>query len=172
MAKDKKAPVVRRRRARQQEMSGFGPLMLIAISALALFNHHAAIITVVGIVPTIVLGFTGKGEYKAQRLQCVAFANLAGTMPFAGQAISRSLSWEMIIGDVINLVAMWGGAAIGYALIYVGPLVAAFILQAMNQDRLKKIAQQRQALIELWGSDVLGDKDEPKKPAPGPTRPN
>lgn len=170
MAKAKKKSTFHRRRRPRQEMSGFGPLLLIGMSALALYDYNAAIIAAVGIVPTIVLGFTGKGEYKSQRLQCVAFANLGGTIPFVAESMSGRMPIERYIGDPITLVAMWGGAAIGYALIYVGPLVAAYVLQSMNQDRLKKIAQQRQGLLELWGSEVLGDKDEPAKPTPGALR--
>jgi len=73
---------------------------------------------------------------------------------------------QVVIRDIFNIVAMFGSAAIGYALIYVGPMVASFVLQSLNQDRVKKITQQRQALVDLWGHEVLGDKDEvaPKGP--------
>ncbi len=159
MAQEKKKRVVRRRRRSQEEMSGFGPLLVLAIAGLAFYSLDAAILALVGVVPTIVLGFTGKGEYRAEKLQCVGFSNFAGVIPFLPQAASRG--WEaVILGDLITILLMFGSAAIGYALVYVGPMVAAFVQQGMNEDRLKKIAQQKQALVDLWSHEVLGEKEE------------
>lgn len=159
MTKKQKKPVVRRRRAPQREMSAFGPFLMFGLVITAVINHHAAIVATIGLVPTIVLGFTGRGEHKSQRLQCVGYTNLAGVLPFIPLVIARNDS-QVVIGDIFNIVAMFGSAAIGYALLYVGPMVASYILQSMNQDRVKKIAQQRQMLVDLWGHEVLGDKDE------------
>lgn len=159
MAKEKrKTPVVRRRR-RQQEVSGFGPLLIIGMAASAFYSINAAIIMAIGIVPTIVLGFTGKGEFRAEKLQCVGFCNIAGVLPFMVQAKMRG-GWDFVVGDIMNLLLMYGSAAIGYALVYVGPLVAAFVIQGMNDDRLKKIATQKQSIVDLWSHEVLGDKEE------------
>lgn len=164
MAKNKKPPAVRRRRRPKQEISGFGPMMVVALAASALYSIDAAIIMSIGILPTIVLGFTAKGDHKSERLQCVGFCNVAGVIPFMVHAKARG--WEFIIGDIFNFVLMIGAAAIGYALVYVGPMVAAFVLQGLNEDRNKKIVQQKQMLVDLWSHEVLGDKEE-KKPQEG-----
>lgn len=166
MAKKKKKPMVaRRKRSSGNDTMGVGVLILIAVACLTLFSSSAAIVMAVGLVPTIVLSFTIKGELKSPRLQCVAYANVAGVLPFVKQAWGTSSpNLERLISDPINLVAMLGSAAIGYALLYVGPVVASYILQGMSADRLKTIAQQRQALVDLWSSDVLGDKEEEKAP--------
>ena len=159
MVQEKKKAVVRRRRRSSEEMSGFGPLLIIGVAAVAFYSIDAAIVALVGIVPTIVLGFTGKGLYKAERLQCVGFSNIAGVLPFLQQAKMRG--WEFVIlGDMVSILLMFGSAAIGYALVYVGPMVAAFVLQGMNEDRLKKISQQKQNLVDLWSHEVLGEKEE------------
>ncbi len=164
MAKKKTPVAVRRRRRPKQEISGFGPMMVVALAASALYSIDAAITLAIGVVPTIVLGFTGKGDHKSERLQCVGFCNVAGVIPFMVQAKARG--WEFVAGDIFNIVLMFGAAAIGYALVYVGPLVAAFVLQGLNEDRTKKITQQKQMLVDLWSHEVLGDKEE-KKPQEG-----
>lgn len=161
----RRKPAIRRRRQPRQEMAGFAPLLIVGLAAMAIFNMDAAIVATVGLVPTIVLGFTGKGEFKTERLQCVGFCNFAGVLPFVPPAMSRG--WEVVFGDIINIVAMFGAAAIGYALVYVGPMVAAFVLQGLNQDRLKKIAQQRQSLVDMWSHEVLGDREEVPQPQKG-----
>jgi hypothetical protein len=145
-------------------MSGFFPLLVIGLGAAALFSPALSILIAVGIIPTIVLGVTGKGEYKSQRLQCLAYANIAGVVPSAAQVWQRPQYVESLITDPINLVVMWGAAVFGYGLIYIGPQIAAYILQALSQDRVKKIMQERQTLVETWGPDVLGEKE--KAPAP------
>ncbi len=155
-----KKPMKMRRRRPQQEMSGFLPLLLIGLVLIGLFSWQIAVLFVVGLAPTIVLSITGKGVYKAQKLQCVAFCNIAGIIPFALQVWNRPREFAEVVSNPINLVAMFGAAAIGYALIYVGPMIAAQVLQTVAKERLKTIAQQRQALLEVWGPDVLGDQNE------------
>lgn len=163
MAKKNKAPIVRRRRQRQ-EVSAFGPLFFTGLAAIGFISWQVAVLVAFGLVPTIVLAFTGKGSNKSLRLQCVTFANLSGVIAFVPQVWSRPTQLEAIVTDPINLVMMWGSASIGYMLIYVGPIVATHILQGMAQDKIKQITQQRQALVEAWGPEVLGDKDDAPKP--------
>ena len=155
-----KLPMKMRRRRKQQETGGFFPLLTVGLIGIALFSWQVSVLFMVGLLPTIVLAITGKGEFRSQKLQCVGFSNIAGILPFAVQVWSRPRQFAEIVFDPINLVAMLGSAAIGYALLYVGPMIAAQILQVMAQDKLKQVAQQRQALIELWGPEVLGGNEE------------
>lgn len=161
MAKKKKATPMRMRRRlnNRQEMSAFGPLLVAGLIGLAIFSPSAALLAVVGLAPTIVLGLTAKGVNKAERVQCVGFMNIAGTLPFIAQVVSRPNELLFMLTNPINLATMYFAAAVGYALIYIGPMVAAMILQSMAQERIKSINQQRQGLIELWGPEVIGDKN-------------
>lgn len=166
MAKQRKKVRYRRRKRSGNDTLGIGVLILVGAATLGLFSPPAALVLAVGLVPTIVLSFTIKGELKSARLQCVAYVNFAGVIPFVKKAWgANSSAVEQLVSDPIVIVAMFGSASIGYALLYVGPLVASYILQTMSEDRLKKIAQQRQALVDLWSSEVLGDQEE-KQAAP------
>ncbi len=180
MVKKKKKPTpmrMRRRLGRRQEINPFIPLLFVALVALGLFSIEAAGVALIGLAPSIVLGLTGKGVNKAEKLQCVGFMNIAGVLPFVSQVLARPGEFTYIATDPINLVAMFGAAAAGYALVYVGPMVAAIVLQSLAQERVKSINQQRQALIDLWGHEVLGDKDAPPEEpnwvlkGKGPVRP-
>ena len=159
-------PMKMRRRRKQQETGGFFPLLTVALIGVALFSWQVSVLFMLGLLPTIVLAVTGKGEFRSQKLQCVGFSNIAGILPFAVQIWARPRELWSIALDPINLTAMLGSAAIGYALLYVGPMVAAQVLQVMAQDKLKQVAQQRQSLIELWGPEVLGgNEDEGQDPS-------
>jgi cbb3-type cytochrome oxidase subunit 1 len=142
------------------------------MAGLAAVQFEAAMLILLGLLPTIVLGLTGKGEYKAERLQCVSMANFSGIIMIIPEVWNKPSAFEGVIFSLNSWVIMWGSAAIGYALIYVGPMIAAIVLQSLSQDRIKKINAQRQELVEVWGTDVLGDKDEGKVDfGPRPKRP-
>ncbi len=160
MAEKPKKKPVRRRRRQSSEGGGFLPLLMIALAAISIFQYEIAVLVAAGLLPTIVLSITGKGDHKAQKLQCVAFANIAGIMTMIPRVWERPSSMMETISDPMNLLIMWGGAVFGYALIYVGPQIASMILQGLAQDRLKNIAAQKQTLVEAWGHEVLGDKNE------------
>jgi len=154
-----KKPVVRRRR-KQNNSSAIGILFVMVLMVVGFINTDAAMLIVIGLMPTLVLGFTGKGDYKTERMMSVAFANMTGVLMLISSVMSKTNTFEQLIADPTNWIIMWGSAAIGYALNFVGPMIAAVVMQGMVKDRLKAIQQQRQELIDLWGFEVLGDKEE------------
>ncbi|RMB11840.1 hypothetical protein [Eilatimonas milleporae] len=147
----------RRMRRRRQDGSGFLPLVTVLLGSIALFRWEVAALMAVGLLPTIVLGVTGRGRWQAERLQCVGFCNIAGVMPYAVLLWQRPSEMVNIFTDMIALAVMFSAAAFGYLLLYIGPWVSAIIIQALAQDKLKQINQQKQGLVEKWGNDVLGD---------------
>ncbi len=165
MAKKKQVTPMRMRRKinQRQEISAFGPLLVAGLIGLAIASLNAVAVAVVGLAPTIVLGLTAKGVNKAERVQCVGFMNIAGVIPFIATVMDQPRELMFIISNPINLATMYGAAAVGYALVHVGPMLAAIVLQSLAQERIKTLNQQRQALIELWGADVIGDKDGPEE---------
>jgi len=164
MAKKKQVTPMRMRRRlnQRQEISAFGPLLVAGLIGLAIASLNAVAVAIVGLAPTIVLGLTAKGVNKSERVQCVGFMNIAGVIPFIATVMDQPRELMFIISNPINLATMYGASAVGYALIHVGPMVAAIVLQSLAQERIKTLNQQRQALIEQWGADVIGDKDDPE----------
>lgn len=169
MAKKKAKQAVKkpaRRRPPRRRGSGgssaSGVFLLIGLVVLAVIKPQAAMLVAVGLLPTIVLGFTGKGTHKGQRTMCVGLTNSAGIIILLGDLWSQPGMLDDMLVNLNTWIIMWGGAAIGYALNFIGPLIASMVLQAMAQDRVKNINQQKQELLELWGHEVLGSDD--KKP--------
>ncbi|UTW57968.1 hypothetical protein KFE96_14210 [Kordiimonas sp. SCSIO 12603] len=160
-----KKTIRRRRRRGNQEYSGVTPLLIMLITGLAFFKVELAMLVGAGMLPTFVMAFTVSGEHKSAKLQCVAFANLTGVLFKFNTVLSQPHLISDILFDPINILVMWGAAVLGHALIYLGPWAAAFFLQAMAQDKLKKLNAQKQGLVELWGHEVLGDKEEQQQQA-------
>jgi len=174
MAKEPKKRLIRKRK-KQEESSGFIPVLFVGLAVLAIFKLEVAMFVAAGLIPTIVLALTGKGHNKSEKLQCVTFTNLTGIVPMIGDVWDAPNSFSTLLANPINMLIMWGAAALGYALIYVGPQIASMVLQNMSQDRIKKIMAEKQALVELWGHEVLGDKEDTSqsnfiKPRPGAQR--
>lgn len=165
-----KRPVRRRRKSGGDE-GGVLILVLIGFAALFAFEYRVAALVAVGIIPSIVMSLTDRRAHKSARIQCVLLTNLSGVVPFAMKVMDQPTIWQSIIMDAFTMVAMWGSAALGYILLYVGPIVASIVLQAMSQDKLKSISQQRQELVEMWGSEVLGEPEQKPKPDDGFIRP-
>ena len=142
------------RRRNYGQSSSIMPLLIVLILILAVFQWQVAALIAIFLLPTFVLAITEKSASYADKLFCVAFMNLSGIAPFAMQVWERPGSFARVASDVINVVVMLGSAAVGYVLLWVGPIIAATFLQAMAQDKLKNIASQRQSIIDAWGSEV------------------
>jgi len=170
----KKVPMrQRRRRKPSSEINGVAPLVVVGLIGISMFQMSVAGLLLIGLMPTFVLGITGRGEHKSYKLQCVAFANIAGVLPFIRQVWDHPQGLWSTVLDPLVIVIMFGSAAIGYALIYVGPMVAAVVLQSLAQERLKTLSQQRTTLVAAWGPEVLGDTvsaEEPDWANKNPTR--
>jgi len=147
-------------RRRSSNTNASGIFFIIVLMVLAIINQQAAMLVAVGLLPTIVLGFTAKGSHKSQRMMCVGLTNSAGIVILLGDVWSNTVAFESLIVDLNTWIVMWGAASIGYALNFVGPMIAAMILQGMAQDRVKNINQQKQELLELWGHEVMGSDDD------------
>lgn len=163
-AKEAKAPEekkpIRRRRQKSDE-GGFIILLLVGLLALAPVSYQAALLSLIGLMPSVVMSLTDQKPMKSERLQCIALLNLAGILPYAYSISQDASQWPLILGDYSMYVFMWGSAAAGYLLLNIGPIFAAIVIQAFAQDKLKNVAQQRQELVDLWGSEVLGDASAP-----------
>jgi len=149
------------RRRGSDNTSASGIFFLIALIVLAVINQQAAMLVAVGLLPTIVLGFTGKGSHKSQRIMCVGLSNATGIVILLGDVWASPGAFDSMIVSLNTWIVMWGGAAIGYSLNFVGPMIAAMIMQGMAQDRIKNINQQKQELLELWGHEVLASDNKP-----------
>jgi hypothetical protein len=84
----------------------------------------------------------------------VLFLNLAALAPAlaelwrGGHALSASLA---LLSDWRTLASAWAGAAAGFALKLILPLVAGFSVDAQTMARRSALETRRAALVEEWG---------------------
>ena len=149
--------MVKAQKKNGQKKKGLGlvPGIFAGLGMLAIVNWQVAVFAAIGLVPTVILAATGSGRYHSMKLQCVAFCNVVAIIPFAMELWDRPNDFNMMLAQLFPIVSAWVGAGVGYGLIFGGPFIAAIILQAFSQEKLKGLAKQRQALVDRWGADVI-----------------
>ncbi len=154
MAKKPKISTSKPDKKKVKKPAGIGLFYILSLFIIAgFFSVGSAVALALGMMPTYVLFAQKKTPLSRMRSQVVGLSNLAGVLPFVerlwdGQNISMEL------GSPLPWVIMYGAAALGYVLLYVGPMMAAISLQVMAGERIKKIARHRQKLIDEWGPEV------------------
>ncbi|WP_191252046.1 hypothetical protein [Kordiimonas sediminis] len=143
--------MTRKQSTKQTLLTGIG----VALAVLALVEWQVALFATIGLLPTFVLAFTGAGAHMMLKLQIVMFCNITAILPFAAQFWSRPSEFGSILDQLYPIIMVYMGAAVGYGLIFAGPIVAAMVLQALSQDRVRGLAKKRQALIDRWGGEVV-----------------
>ena len=144
-----------RRRNQPNKTFGLLPMILMGLVVLILMKWQVGLFVVASLLPTVVLAFTGRGNMLTERIHCVTFSNIAAIIPFAVDLWSNPQKFNGMMTDIVSLLTVYVGAAIGYGLIFVGPIIAAFVLQALAGERLRSVAAKRKALVDQWGGELV-----------------
>ncbi|WCL53769.1 hypothetical protein [Gimibacter soli] len=136
------------------------PLFMLLVAGLAVFNMPVAALLCFGMIPTIVIVYTATGIYAGLKAQIVGLSNLAGVLAAIAGPSQQVMNPPVF--DTYGLALAFAGAAFGYGLVFMGPIVAAVVLQSFSQERLRQLTKQRQTLIEQWGGEILVSPVETK----------
>lgn len=136
------------------------PLFLLLVAGLAIFNMPAATLLCLGMIPTIVIVYTATGIYAGLKAQIVGLSNVAGVLAALAGPSQQGMNTPMF--DTYGLALAFAGAALGYVLVFMGPIVAAVVLQSFSQERLRQLTKQRQTLVDQWGGEILAGPAETK----------
>lgn len=162
--------MARRRGQSGESGAALGLLLLVVILGLMVFDKNLAILLVAGLVPTIAVAMTEKGTYASYRSQTVGMMNLVGLVPYLFATIKEPRNFESLIFDFRTWLIILGLSSVGYALLYVGPFLAAKFQEVINADKVKSINKQRQALIDSWGIEVSRQEQREEKKFISPKR--
>jgi hypothetical protein len=130
-------------------------LILFGAGGIAVLSWQTAALVCLGLLPTLVLVYTGTGPLKSEKLQCVFLLNISTIIPFAYDMWHNPENFNYMIANPITIAGMYSGAAVGYLFVFMGPVFAAAILQILSKDKLRRITQNRQTLIGEWGDELI-----------------
>ena len=156
----------RKTRARRRTTSNSAGWVLLPLIPLLLsfFYPDAAIILVVGMVPSVVAMAVTQGLERGQRVATITLFNLAGVLHILIDLQSSKYAGMGVlgpIGDVYVWFVMYGAAGVGIAVNWVAPIGAAAILTYLGRLDIHKLRSTRNTLIKEWGDGVGQKVDQP-----------
>ena len=124
---------------------------------LLLFEPTIAALIVVGLAPSLVALFFDHGAFRRPRLITLSCFNLAGFLPYFAELLEardRVATFFSMITDIYVWAVIYGSAALGAGLLWIGPFLAAIVLQAINDERIKDVEKRQLKLVQEWGPEV------------------
>jgi len=149
----------RRKRDQSNGMVGLMVRITIALGALGIFAFPSFLIVILGMAPTLV-GLFASQRPDRTRIQAVAAFNMSGVVLFLvplwmdGHTMQNAIH---ILSSVYSWAVMYSAAAMGFAVLWLGPQSTALVLNALAIGRRGKLDSIRSELIEEWGTDILPD---------------
>jgi len=147
-----KARTVRRGRR------GGGVLLLVVLLPIAALMLPSTVLVLAGLIPTFVAYAVDRDSEKSLPLT-VGAMNICGIMPFCirlwqnGHQMDLSLS---MLAQPVTWVVMYSAAGIGWVLYFAIPPLVAGAMVARDEEKIRRLEEQREALVEEWGPGVTG----------------
>ncbi|HIJ62956.1 MAG TPA: acyl-CoA synthetase [Rhodospirillaceae bacterium] len=158
-----KTPAKGKAKASGGNSSGTNRMVIsLALIALVPFSLPTLLVLFVGMLPTLVAALAERGANRYAWI-CVGGLNFAGlaswllALWFGHHEFSYALQE---ITDINMLMAAYGASAFGWALYLVMPPVVGTFMAANSQRRAGSLASQQRKLVELWGEEVAGGRDD------------
>jgi hypothetical protein len=131
-------------------------LAFVVLGIAGLFVLPLSMIVVVGFIPTIAMACTDKSRGRSVTV-AVGALNMVGVTYLVIQLIQKGLSFDYalrLLSDPVHWLIMWGGAGLGYTLLYVIPPIVAHVLTSVSEFKIQKLKTNQDEIKKTWGKDV------------------
>lgn len=134
------------------------PLMIVASILLILVLKMGFIFLLIALLPSIAAYFVDE-DSELTTFRTIFACNLAAVMPtitpvFIAGIKMKHYDVSSIIADPNVWLFIYGGAAIGWVMIYVGSYVANIILEIQYKLRAAALEKAQIRLLEEWGDSI------------------
>ena len=116
----------------------------------------------VGMLPTIVTSMID-GTREKLRSQTMGALNMAGCLPFAVRLWVGDNTVEealFILRDVFVWGSMYGSAAAGAILLWIGPFITAPLVEMSNRHKLNILKKNNDKLTEEYGQNIVEEAEK------------
>jgi hypothetical protein len=137
--------------------------ILIGLSVVGVvIGKFSFIFFFVGMLPAMVAYITDHDQNKYTS-STVAALNFSGVFPYlmdiyfqggSFSAVASKLSYPLV------WFVIYGSAAMGWAIVFFSPIIAAAVLDGIYSGRALHLEIQQKKLIEEWGEEVVGREKE------------
>ena len=135
-------------------------LLALAVPAMLAVAAPAVLVLLAGALPPTLAAFVVDRSRERHAAFAVGVLNLVGAAPYVFDLLGPRASVATALatlGDPFALGAMYGAAAVGWALVLAAPSVARIWLGIATERRLAQLRRLQQLLVEEWGEAVTDD---------------
>jgi len=146
-----------------ENMTWYWVTLTIGIVFFALVAFPFFLLLAAGLAPAITALFVDTEQGKP-RVHTLVALNLAGSAPYFGELIAHGGTLAAtcaILSNVYAWFAMYGAAAVGFGLLWLGPHVAAVWLDFLSRTEAARLRHRQEALTAEWGRTLARDAAEP-----------
>ncbi|TVR99650.1 MAG: hypothetical protein EA406_02910 [Rhodospirillales bacterium] len=128
-------------------------LVLVLVTA---FTPATLVVLLVGMLPTVVAAIADRSPGRHAAVT-VGSINFIGVFPFlvglwlSGNAVHDA---SALVTSVINLVLMYGAAALGWMIYLAMPLVVVAIWRLHGRSEVAGLRVRQKAMIDEWGEEL------------------
>ncbi len=111
----------------------------------------------IGMLPAMVAYIIDHDKNK-YIFSTVAAFNLAGVFPHMMDIYLQGGTFTAIEGklsDAIVWLTMYSAASMGWAIVWVSPILASIVLEAIYAGRILHIENMQKKLVEEWGDSII-----------------
>lgn len=144
-------------------------LLFIVSGFLIVVLQFGFIFLLISMLPSFVANFVDPdpGKHKFKVVMC---CNIAAVIPTMAPMFEASFHFKpyditVLISNPSLWLFIYGGAGIGWALIFLCNQMAYYIVAARNDFVIYQIEEQQRRLVEEWGPQVK-EAPAPGKPLP------
>lgn len=154
------ASAKRKKRAKRSG-GGMGTLLFLLAPA-SIFALPTALITLIGMIPTVVAHICDRDPDKTAPI-CVGAINICGILPFVMDLWKHQHTMQAamkLLGDPFTWLVMYGAAAVGWGFYYLIPPIVTNFEVTMAEGRIESLLKKRRELMEEWGGEVAMDDEQ------------
>ena len=131
--------------------------LLMAISIVGVvFLKLSFIFFLIGMLPALVAYLVDHDKNK-YLFYTMAALNFAGVFPEMMDIVAEGGTFNAIkakLTDAMVWFSMYSAAGLGWALVWLSPILAALVLEGVYQGRILHMENVQKKLEEEWGSEI------------------
>jgi hypothetical protein len=154
MAKKKK-PAGKEKKKKKKSKKLTLVMILLSLGMVVVFKI-GFLFFIIGILPSIVSYYVDATRNNLS-FHTVFSCNLAGIMPFMAEMLRNggsNAAAQAVLSDSLNWLVVYGGAGLGWGLVFIGPIIAQQLINTVNSRQTSRLKKQQRILLEQWGDEL------------------
>lgn len=134
------------------------PLLLIFCFAAVVILQLGFIFIMLAMLPTLVAYFMDN-HHGLPLFKTIGACNLSALLPVIAPMIEAVVYPDPFdpvefMSNPMNWLIVYGGAALGWVLIFLCRIIGSFIMTLMYEYRIASLERMQKKLIEEWGQNI------------------